>query len=110
MLYNTSAPRRRVSMNNNTPGFNENKYARNQFNFHNVPTLNRAWNYFKQGVHHPYGNAPYYSVPNWGENRYRQIRQHYIRASHQAALNAQRAQLNAHIRQLQSQLNRLRRA
>lgn len=102
MLYNVSAPRRRVSMHNNLPGFNANQYARNRFNFHNVPTLNRAWNTFKQGAHHPYGYAPYYTVPNSSENTYRRIRQHYTRV-------AQRAELNARIRQLQTLTRQARR-
>jgi hypothetical protein len=100
MLYNVSAPRRRVST--SLPGFNENQYARNRFNFHNIPTLNRAWNTFKQGAHHPYGYAPYYAVPNSGENTYQRIRQHYARV-------AQRAELNARIRQLQTLISQARR-
>jgi len=73
MLFNVSAPRRH--------GLHLlDQHARSTFNFHNIPTLNRAWNVFKQGSHHPYGNAPYYTVPNLSELTYRRIRHTYARA------------------------------
>jgi len=88
------------------------------FNFNNASTLNLAWNRFTRHARNPYyPNAPYYTVPNWGENTYRRIRQHYARAAQQAALNAQQAALNAHrgqlnaqLRQIQTRLNQARTA
>jgi hypothetical protein len=73
MLFNVSAPSRHGST-------HANQTARSRFNFHNIPTLNRAWSVFTQGSHHPYGMAPYYTVPNLSELTYRRIRHTYARA------------------------------
>jgi hypothetical protein len=94
-----------------------NTSGRANYNFTNVPSLNRAWKnftgtsgYVTQTYYDPYSGTKKYNIPPASNWTYQRIRKHYLKAAQQAALNAHVQALNAERQRVNAYMAQLRAA